>query len=256
MEILLFENEQEMGCAAASMGAEKIKRAVAARQSANIVIATGQSQFSVLSNLALEPNVPWHKVHIFHLDEYVGLSDDHKASFRRYIKDRFISRLPAYASFEAISGDCDQIEAELSRLGHRLAGESIDVCFAGIGENGHLAFNDPPADFQIDEPYHVVSLDEACRQQQVNEGWFETLSSVPTRAISMSIRQIMKSDYLIVSVPGTRKGAPVRNAIEGQVTPEVPASILQQHRSCTILLDPPSAALLSNRPAEVAESVG
>ena len=255
MEILLFENEEEMGRAAASMGAAKIRRAVEARQFANIVVATGVSQFSVLGKLAVEPNVPWHKVHIFHLDEYVGLSDDHEASFRRYLNDRFVSKLPAFASFEAIVGDSDDIEAEVLRLGRRLAGESIDVCFAGIGDNGHLAFNDPPADFRIVDSYHVVTLDEACRHQQVNEGWFESLSSVPSRAISMSIRQILKSDYLIVSAPGTRKSVPVRDAIEGQVTPELPASILQQHRACSILLDPSSAALLTSRPTEVSDSV-
>jgi glucosamine-6-phosphate deaminase len=192
--------------------------------------------------------VDWRRVTAFHLDEYVGLGFDHPASFRRYLWQRFASRLPVpLRDFHYLdaSGDCT---AECARVGAALAAVTIDVAFVGIGENGHLAFNDPPADFVVDDPYIVVALDDACRRQQLGEGWFPTLDDVPRRAISMSVRQILKSREIVCTVPDERKAAAVRDALEGPVTPLVPASVLQQHNATTVYLDVPAAALLERPP--------
>jgi glucosamine-6-phosphate deaminase len=182
---------------------------------------------------------------VFHLDEYVGLPEDHKASFRGYLRNRLVNRVGALREFVAVDGDAPDLDAELARLNDRLVLETIDVCFAGIGENCHLAFNDPPADFTTEAPYIVVDLDEACRKQQLGEGWFESLDAVPRRAISMSIRQIMKSQKIILSVPDKRKAKAVRQAVEEAVSPLYPASILQQHTDATLHLDTASASELS-----------
>jgi glucosamine-6-phosphate deaminase len=189
--------------------------------------------------------VDWNRVTAFHLDEYIGMPITHPASFRKYLKERFVDRLPQpLAAFHYINGEGDGA-AECRRLNDIIAAHPIDVAFVGIGENGHLAFNDPPADFETDEPYLVVNLDEACRRQQLGEGWFPTLEDVPQQAISMSIRQILKADTILCSVPDARKAEAVRASLEGPVTPNVPASILQRHESTTVYLDVASAALLS-----------
>jgi glucosamine-6-phosphate deaminase len=180
----------------------------------------------------------------FHLDEYIGLPESHPGSFRRYLRERFVERLPALHAFIAIAGDAPDIAVEVERLNTLIAAREVDVCFAGIGENCHLAFNDPPADFKTEAPYIVVSLDEACRRQQLGEAWFATLDDVPPRAISMSIREIMKAKHLIVSVSDTRKAEAVRHAVAGPVSEFFPASILQRHEACTLFLDPSAAALL------------
>jgi len=166
----------------------------------------------------------------------------HPASFRRYLDERFVSRLKPLGKFVPVIGDAAGLADEVRRLNGLIGAQTIDVCFAGIGENCHLAFNDPPADFETDDPYIVVTLDEACRRQQLGEGWFASLDAVPARAISMSVRQIMKSRELIVCVPDARKAKAVAAALEGPVTPTQPASILQRHKACTIYLDPPAAA--------------
>src|SRR5207302_1110219 len=177
-----------------------------------------------------------------HLDEYVGLPITHPASFRRYLQERFVGRLPSpLRAFHAINGEGD-CEAECRRLNALIAGKTIDVAFIGIGENGHLAFNDPPADFNTDEPYIVVTLDEKCRLQQTGEGWFAGLDEVPMQAISMTIRQILKAQKIVCSVPDSRKAEAVKGALEGPVTPLVPASILQQHPATTLYLDRHSAS--------------
>jgi glucosamine-6-phosphate deaminase len=188
------------------------------------------------------PGIDWSKVTVFHLDEYVGLAVSHPASFRRYLDERFVSRLKHLGNFVPVIGDAAGLADEVRRLNGLIGAQTIDVCFAGIGENCHLAFNDPPADFETDDPYIVVTLDEACRRQQLGEGWFASLDAVPARAISMSIHQIMKSRELIVCVPDARKAKAVAAALEGPVTPSQPASILQRHKACTIYLDPPAAA--------------
>lgn len=244
MQVLVSETKAELGRRAAQDGAEKIRNALARNGAANIVVATGMSQFEMLAELVAAPDIDWSRVTGFHLDEYVGMPVTHPASFRRYLKERFVDRLPQpLAAFHYIDGESDSA-AECRRLGEIIAAHPIDVAFVGIGENGHLAFNDPPADFQTDEPYLVVNLDEACRRQQLGEGWFPTLDDVPGQAISMSIRQILKSGAILCSVPDARKAEAVRASLQGPVTPDVPASILQEHPDTTVYLDTASAALL------------
>jgi glucosamine-6-phosphate deaminase len=240
-----FETKEEMGDAAAEAGAEKMRKALQERGEVNIIVATGASQFEVLEALTRESGIDWAKVTVFHLDEYVGLSIGHPASFRKYLKERFEDCLPGpVRAFHYINGEEDA-GAECARVGELISEAPIDVAFVGIGENGHLAFNDPPADFETESPYLVVDLDEDCRKQQFGEGWFPSLDAVPEKAISMSVRQIMKSGSIICTVPDERKAEAVRNAMEGKVSPEVPASILQEHGDCCLYLDSPAVSLLS-----------
>lgn len=247
MQIVISETAQEMGRRAAADGAEKIRRAIARNGRTNIVVATGMSQFEVFANLTNAPGIDWGKVTAFHLDEYCGMPITHPASFRKYLRERFVEKLPQpLAAFHYINAE-GNAAAECALLNGIIAAHPIDVAFVGIGENGHLAFNDPPADFNTELPYIVVNLDEACRRQQLGEGWFPTLEDVPKQAISMSIRQIMKAQSIICSVPDARKAEAVRNTLEGTVTPDAPASILQQHPDATIYLDTASAALLTQR---------
>jgi glucosamine-6-phosphate deaminase len=244
MPIRTFETKQQLAGAAAADGAAAIREALQDRGEANIIVATGASQFEVLDALARQPDIAWHRVTGFHLDEYAGLPITHPASFRLYLWQRFISKLPLpLAAFHFLDGERDQ-ESECRRVGAILQKHPIDVAFVGIGENGHLAFNDPPADFKTQSPYIVVELDDACRRQQLGEGWFPTFDDVPRRAISMSIQQIMKSETIVCSVPDRRKAEAVKNSLRGEVTPQVPASILQQHSKAVIYLDRESAALL------------
>ncbi len=245
MDIRLFTTKTELGKAAAATGADAIRAAIDTRGHANIVIATGASQFEILEALVADRSIDWSKVTGFHLDEYIGMPDTHPASFRRYLRERFTSKLPTLGAFHFIDGDAADLDAELKRVSDAIKAHPIDVTFAGIGENGHLAFNDPPADFDTEEPYIVVSLDEKCRRQQFGEGWFPTFEDVPQTAISMSVRQIMKSKLLVLSVPDARKAEAVREALEGPVTNACPASIVQQHPACRIFLDTDSAGKLS-----------
>jgi glucosamine-6-phosphate deaminase len=244
MNIKIMPDKKQMGKSAAADGAELIRKAIAARGQANIIVATGASQFEMLAALVEEPNINWNRVTGFHLDEYVGLAIDHPASFRGYLWQRFVSRLPLpLRAFHFLDGEGDA-KAECRRVGEIIRRHPIDVAFVGIGENGHLAFNDPPADFDTEEPYIVVNLDDACRRQQLGEGWFPTFDDVPKQAISMSVRQIMKSAAIICTVPDERKAAAVRNSVEGEVSPHVPASILQRHEQGTLYLDKTAASLL------------
>lgn len=244
MDVKIMPDKQAMGKAAAAAGAEQIRSALAARGHANIIVATGASQFEMLAALVKEPGINWNRVTGFHLDEYVGLPIDHPASFRGYLWQRFVSQLPLpLRAFHFLDAESDA-QAECRRVGEIIRQHPIDVAFVGIGENGHLAFNDPPANFETEQPYLVVQLDDACRRQQLGEGWFPTFDDVPKQAISMSVRQIMKSGTIICTVPDDRKAAAVRNAVEGEVSPNVPASILQQHKQCTLYLDHPAAKLL------------
>ncbi|MDF1587293.1 glucosamine-6-phosphate deaminase [Marinimicrococcus flavescens] len=248
MDVQMYADRQRMAAAAARVGAAAIGQAIAGRGEATVVLATGMSQFEMLEHLVALP-IDWSRVTVFHLDEYVGISPDHGASFRRYLRERFVARVSGLKEFVAIDGDAGDLDAELARLNGALGGREVDVCFAGIGENCHLAFNDPPADFEASDPFIVVRLDEACRRQQLGEGWFPSLEAVPERAISMSIRQIMAARALVISVPDERKAEAVRHALEGPVSPQWPASILQRHDNCHLFLDPPAASLLANPPA-------
>ncbi len=244
MKIEIFATEQEMGQAAAEAGAEKIRQALAERGEARIIVATGASQFTVLGALVKQPDIDWSKVTGFHLDEYLGLPMSHPASFRGYLKERFVDQVSLKA-FHYLDGETDPQE-ECERVGKLLTEAPIDVAFVGIGENGHLAFNDPPADFDTEQPYLVVDLDEACRRQQHGEGWFPTMDDVPTQALSMSVKQILKTSTIICSVPDERKAEAVKNSVEGEVSPDVPASILQTHGDTTLFLDQAAASLLKS----------
>jgi glucosamine-6-phosphate deaminase len=245
MKVSLCQDKQELARRAASDGAEAIRQAIAARGQANVTVATGASQFEMLAELVKSSNVDWGKVVFFHLDEYPGMPETHQASFKKYLLERLVKKLPATPkAFHFLNSLADPA-AECRRVGEIIRQHPIDVAFIGIGENGHLAFNDPPADFETTEPFILVNLDDPCRQQQFGEGWFATLEDVPRKAISMSIRQIMAAAHLICSVPDARKAKAVKAALEGPVTPQVPASILQQHERVTVCLDPESSRLLS-----------
>jgi glucosamine-6-phosphate deaminase len=245
MDIEIMPDKAQTGKSAAAAGAALVREAAAQRGTANIIVATGASQFEMFEHLVREPDINWSKVIGFHLDEYVGLQITHPASFRRYLWERFVSRLPLpLRAFHYLDAEGDP-QTECRRVSEIIRRHPIDVAFVGIGENGHLAFNDPPADFETEEPYIVVKLDDACRRQQLGEGWFPTFDDVPREAISMSVRQIMKSRAIICTVPDVRKAEAVRNAVEGEIAPRVPASILQRHERCTLFLDKPAASLLA-----------
>jgi glucosamine-6-phosphate deaminase len=247
MQKLIFRTKQQLGKAAAKAAAEKIENAIKTKGSANIILATGASQFEILAELVNAEGIDWSNVTMFHLDEYIGLSPDHPASFRKYIKERFVSKIGSLKAVHFVNGSAADPQAECDRLNQIIADHPIDLALVGIGENGHLAFNDPPADFDTDQPYIIVNLDQRCRKQQLGEGWFKSLEDVPTQAISMGIRQIIKSSCIIASVPDRRKARAVKDALEGPVTNACPASILQDHLNCTIFLDRDSASLLSNQ---------
>lgn len=236
----------DRGALAAAAGREAVavlERTLAARGRATLVVATGTSQLEVLAVVAAA-DVAWDRVTIFHLDEYCGIPAGHPASFRRYLRERFLGRLPhPPAAFHAIGADGPP-DAECRRLAELVPAGDFDLVLCGIGENGHLAFNDPPAEFDAPTPYLVVTLDDACRRQQVGEGWFPTLDAVPGTAITMSIPRIMAARTIVCSVPDARKAAAARAAVAGPVTPDVPASILQRHADCRLHLDRAAAALL------------
>lgn len=244
MKFNVFENEELLGVAAAELAADAIRQAAKTKDVVTIVVATGSSQFSMLKHLAEQKDVPWEKVQAFHLDEYIGIPATHPASFRRYLNERFVSQIPRLQKMTLINADTEDVAAEVARLNTLISSEEIDVCLAGIGENGHLAFNDPPADFDTKTPYIVVDLDQGCRQQQCNEGWFATIDDVPSRAISMSVSQIIKSKKIILSVLDERKAVAVRNTVTQAISPDFPASILQNHLDCEMFLDIPAASLL------------
>jgi glucosamine-6-phosphate deaminase len=243
IDIRILPDKRALGAAAAADAAEILKAALARQGHANVVAATGASQFEFLDALTGTPGIEWRKTAFFHLDEYVGLPETHPASFRRYLKERIVDRVHPGA-FHFIKGDAADPAAECRRLSGLIRDRPVDVAFVGIGENGHLAFNDPPADFETREPYLVVDLDEACRRQQLGEGWFQSLEDVPRRAISMSVAQILKSQRIICVVPDARKARAVQDSVRGGVSPLRPASALQQHGATTVYLDPDSAALL------------
>jgi glucosamine-6-phosphate deaminase len=245
MNKYVYRTKREVGTAAANSAAQAIRSAIRNRGQANVILATGASQFEMLEQLVAGHGIDWLKVVMFHLDEYIGLGPDHPASFRRYLKERFVDEVAPLKAAYFVRGDADDPAEECRRLGVLIGAHPIDVACIGIGENGHLAFNDPPADFEIQDPYLVVQLDEQCRKQQLGEGWFSKMDEIPSQAISMSIRQILKSKQLVVTVPDMRKARAVKEALEGPVTPDCPASILQQHANCAIFLDEPAASLLA-----------
>lgn len=244
MDISISKDHFTLGEAAGIAAAQLIRETIDQEGSANIILATGTSQFETLNQLVKDREIDWSKVVMFHLDEYIGLPLSHPASFRKYLKERFLSKVGALKATHLINGETDP-EAECNRLRDLILQHPIHVALVGIGENGHLAFNDPPADFDTDEPYIIVDLDEACRKQQYGEGWFKSIKDVPAQAISMSVRQILKSKNVICSVPDGRKALAVQNCLEQPVSNLFPASILQTHERCTLFLDKTSSAHVS-----------
>jgi glucosamine-6-phosphate deaminase len=249
MKISAHLDPDMMAKAAAEAAARSLRDALQRRGRAAFVAATGASQFNFLKHLVAAPGIAWEKTTMFHLDEYIGMSADHPASFRRYLRERLTSRVPI-GTVHFIAGDAPDLSAEIDRLNRTIVAMPIDAAFVGIGENGHLAFNDPPADFTTDAPYMIVKLDEACRRQQFGEGWFKTLDDVPREAISMTVRQIMRAGHIVCTVPDKRKAQAVKACLEGEIGPMAPASILRTHPSCLLFLDKDSASLL--KPATLA----
>jgi glucosamine-6-phosphate deaminase len=243
MMVRVFDDKKLLGEAAAEQASQAIRRAIGKQGMARIIAATGMSQVDFLDALTRDDQIDWRKVEMFHLDEYVGLPLTHPASFRKYLFERLIHKV-GLTNHHLLDGTGDANET-VRVVGDALRSAPVDVAFVGIGENGHLAFNDPPADFQTEEPYLVVQLDEACVRQQVGEGWFANISEVPRRAISMSVRQILKAKEIVCVVPDARKAAAVKLCFEGVISPMAPASILRTHPAATIYLDRASASLLS-----------
>jgi glucosamine-6-phosphate deaminase len=245
MNVKTYIDRATMSRAAARHAARTLRDTIDARGGARIVAATGASQFDFLEALTASPGIDWKSVEMFHLDEYVGLPIDHPASFRKYLLERLIART-GIGRYHLLDGELDA-PAVAQQIGREIQKAPIDVAFVGIGENGHLAFNDPPADFATERPYLIVTLDDACRRQQVGEGWFTSVAEVPSHAISMSVRQILKSREIICVVPDARKAQAVQACVEGDVSPMAPASVLRTHSGTTLYLDRESSALL--RPA-------
>ena len=243
MKIKVYEDKRSLGRAAAEQAAISLRNAIENRGKARIIAATGVSQFEFLETLTSMPGIDWSRVEMFHLDEYIGLPVSHPASFRKYLLERLINKT-GIKKYHFLEGDGD-VPAIVRRVGGELKAAPIDIAFVGIGENSHLAFNDPPADFQTEEPYLIVDLDEACRRQQVGESWFADLSEVPRRAITMSVRQILKAKEIVAVVPDARKALAVKSCFDGDIGPLAPASILRTHPNTTAFLDKYSAALLS-----------
>lgn len=244
MNIKVFKNKASLATAAAAQAATSIRQAISAKGAARIIAATGASQFEFLDALTAMPDIDWKRVEMFHLDEYIGLPLSHPASFRGYLLKRLINKV-GITRYHLLDGERDPA-AVAREVGAELASAPIYVAFVGIGENGHLAFNDPPADFETEDPYLVVNLDEACRRQQMGEGWFATLADVPPTALSMSVRQILKAQDIICIVPDARKARAVVACFEGEISPNAPASILRTHSRCAVYLDNDSAALLTS----------
>ena len=238
MEIRICKDRYELGKSAAKFVASLINSAIAEKGSARIVLSTGASQFDTLASLINQP-VDWTKVEMFHLDEYIDLPETHPASFRKYLKEKFTSLVPLKAA-HFVDGTKENI-AHLSRL---INEAEIDVGLIGIGENSHIAFNDPPADFDTDDPYIVVNLNDTCKAQQVGEGWFASLDDVPKQAVSMSCRQIMKCRHIVSCVPYSVKANAVKLTLESELSNTVPATLLKTHENFTLYIDSDSASLL------------
>ncbi len=244
LDVSIYPDRPTIGEAAAAFVSEQLRQAITARGEANAIFATGASQYEFLAALLGAPDVDWPRVTAFHLDEYLGLGRDHPASFRRFLDERLFGQLP-FKAVHLLDGDAPDPQAEAARYAALLQDRSIDIACIGIGENGHLAFNDPPADFETSRLVHVVDLDDACRGQQVGEGHFATLADVPRQALSLSVPAILRAGVLSCVVPDARKAQPVQCALEGPIQPECPASALRRHPNGRVFLDPASASLLS-----------
>ncbi len=239
--ITIADDPRELGDKAAALIASFLRQAIAASGEARIILSTGASQFETVEAL-IRSDVDWSRVEMFHLDEYVGLPESHPASFRKYLKERFVGKVRLKAA-HFVSGEGD-VEKNIAALNAELLKRPVDVGVIGIGENGHIAFNDPPADFETREPYKVVSLDERCRMQQVGEGWFGSVAEVPPRAITMTPRQILSCRHIVSSVPHGVKAEAVYNTITRGLDPMVPATLLKTHPDWHLFIDRKSAGRL------------
>jgi glucosamine-6-phosphate deaminase len=243
MLLRVFEDKVSLGKAAAAQAAAAIGSAIAERGQARVVAASAASQFEFLEALTATPGIRWDRVELFHLDEYIGLPMTHPASFCKFLQERLIAKT-GITNYHLLDGS--QNSAEVIRgVSKAITASPVDIAFVGVGENGHIAFNDPPADFETEEPYIVVALDHACRLQQVGEGWFKNLDAVPKQAISMSVRQVLKSREILAVVPDARKAPAIKACFDGPISPMAPSSILRNHPNATVFLDRQSSALLS-----------
>ena len=246
MRLSIDTNTDDLGTRASALVAESLRNGLAQRKRAAIVLATGMSQFPLLERLAVAPDVDWSRVHIFHMDEYMGLDSSHSASFVRFLLDRFVNHIPKPAAFHGINGMAADPAEECRRLEALIRADALDVTVAGVGNTGHLAFNDPPADFDTDVAYHVVDLLEGSRRQQLDQGWFPTMDAVPKRAFSISIRQVLRSGRIVCLAHGEHKRNVVQAMVEGPLTPMMPASALRVHGDCRLLVDESAAGGLSS----------
>ena len=243
MKITVFDNPAELGRIAAKHCAEIINETIALKGKARIALSTGASQLDTIQAL-VETNVDWSKVEMFHLDEYIGLPESHPASFRKYLKERFLNRVNIGKAY-LVDGE-DDPQKVIAYLTAEIRKEPIDLGVIGIGENAHIAFNDPPADFDTEEAYICVTLNDACKQQQVREGWFATTDDVPKCAISMSVYQIMQCRRIVSCVPYAVKAQAIRDTLESPLTNAVPATMLKKHPDISLYLDKDSASLTNN----------
>jgi glucosamine-6-phosphate deaminase len=245
LEVRVFPSELALGSAAAADATDAIRAAVEQRGHANVMLATGNSQFAFLEALTARTDVPWNRVTGFHMDEYVGMDDAHPASFARYMRERVVDIVHPHA-FHYVDGTNDAA-AECARYTALLREHPLDLCCLGIGENGHLAFNDPPfADFEDEHDVKEVTLDDASRRQQVGEGHFEGLDDVPRTAITVTIPALLRARRVLAIVPEARKAGAVKRTLEGPITTSCPASILRRTQHATLYLDAESSANVSN----------
>jgi glucosamine-6-phosphate deaminase len=248
MQIVVFPDKLQLAKAAAKDAVAALRLAIDKQGRARIIAATGASQFEFLEELTRASDIDWQRVEMFHLDEYIGISATHPASFRKYLRERLIDKV-GLRQYHLLDGGVD-VSVVIAQTTAEIQKAPINLAFVGVGENGHLAFNDPPADFENDAAYIVVELDEACRRQQLGEGWFKSLEEVPRRAISMTVRQILKAKQILCIVPDARKASAVAKCFQGEISPNAPASILRTHSNTTIYLDKNSAALLNPETVE------
>jgi glucosamine-6-phosphate deaminase len=247
LPVVIGASPEEIGAAAAAGFAEAARRAVDERGDISVILATGNSQLAFVAALAARDDIPWHRITVLHMDEYLGMEDDHPASFRRWMRERIVAPLHP-RRFEGVRGDHVPVEEELARYDRLLRDDPPAICVMGIGENGHLAFNEPPADFTTTDLVRVVEMDEVSRAQQVGEGHFPDLDATPRQAISLTIPALLAPDAVFVLVPEARKAEAVRSALEGPITPSMPASILREQPHARVYLDAESSALLAVRP--------
>jgi len=244
MRVIVCDNKASLAESAADMGISEIKEAINTRGKAVIVLSTGLSQVDMLARL-VKADIPWGNVEVFHIAEYVGLPADAPSSFHHYLVEHFTKQVPDLGAFHFIDGNAPDMGAELKRLDTLIMDKTVDVAFIGVGENGHIGFNDPPmAKIRTDEPFIEVTLPERCRKQQAGEGWFPTFEEVPQKAITMSVRQVLKAKHIIATVPDLRKARAVAMCLFDEVSPFAPCAMLRWHDGCDLFVDRPSATLV------------